>query len=68
MLFRVTTRNVQRSTSNIQLRSGEINPAMLFGFRELGKGSCDIKKNGAAKLFSNLQARGACASLEEPFT
>jgi hypothetical protein len=62
------TRNLQRTTPNIQLRSGEINPAMLFGFRELGKGSSDIKKNGAAKLFSNLQASGACASLEEPFT
>jgi hypothetical protein len=40
----------------------------LFDFRELSKGSCDIKKNGAAKLFSNLQLGGACASLEEPFT
>jgi tetratricopeptide (TPR) repeat protein len=39
----------------------------LFGFRELSKGSCDIRKNGAAKLFSNLQLSGACASLEEPF-
>jgi hypothetical protein len=27
---------------------------MLFGFREPGKGSCDIKKNGAAKLFSKF--------------
>jgi hypothetical protein len=40
----------------------------LFDFRELSKRSCDIKKNGAAKLFSNLQLGGACASLEEPFT
>jgi hypothetical protein len=40
----------------------------LVGFRELSKGSGDIKKNGAARLFSNLQLSGGCASLEEPFT
>jgi hypothetical protein len=58
--------NAQRPTSN----SEEVNLTLrcLFGFRELSKGSCDIKKNGAAKLFSNLQLSGACASLEEPLT
>jgi len=39
----------------------------LFGFRELSKDSCDIKKNGAAKLFSNLQLYDDCASLEGAF-
>jgi len=68
MLFRMKTRNLQRTTPNIQLRSGEFNLAMFGWFRELSKGSCDIEKNGAAKLFSSLQLSGACASLEEAFT
>jgi len=40
----------------------------LVVFLELSKDSRDIKKNGAAKLISNLQLSGACASLEEAFT
>jgi hypothetical protein len=61
------TRNLQRTTSNIQLRSGEIDPATLaWFFIEPGKASGDIK-DGGAKLFSNLQLYGDCASLEGAF-
>jgi hypothetical protein len=60
------TRNAQRPTSNSEVV--KLTLRCLFGFRELGKGSCDIRKNGAAKLFSNLQVSGACASLEERLT
>ena len=61
------TRNLQRTTLNIQLRSGEIDPATFaWFFIELGIASGDIK-DGAAKLFSNLQLYDDCASLEGAF-
>jgi len=66
VLFRMKTPNVQCATSNSEVLN--LTLRCLFGFRELSKDSCDIKKNGAAKLFSNLQLSGACASLEEPLT
>jgi len=40
----------------------------VWFFVEPSQDNGDIKENGAAKLFSNLQLNGACASLEEPFT
>jgi hypothetical protein len=39
----------------------------VWFFVEQSNGSGDIKENGAAKSFSNLQLNGACASLEEAF-
>jgi hypothetical protein len=62
------TRNLQRTTPNVQLGSGEIDPATLvWFFVEPGNASGDIKKNGAAELFSKLQLYGDCASLEGAF-
>jgi hypothetical protein len=46
------TPNVQCSTANIQLRSGEIDPAtFVWFFVEPDKGYGDNKKNGAATIF-----------------
>jgi hypothetical protein len=56
------TRNLQRTTLNIQIRNGELAGRHLFGFRQTGQASGDIKKN-AARSFSNLQLSGACGSL-----
>ncbi len=82
VLFRMKTPNVQpasapdglrrgeRSTSNAQLRSAELSVRRLFGnsLGQVEEAVTSQKRNRAARFFSNLQHRGGCASLEEPFT
>ena len=65
-------RRAERPTSNAQLRRrAESSVRRLFG-NSLGQVEEEAvtaqKQNRAARFFSNLQLRGGCASLEEPFT
>jgi len=74
VLFRMKTRNLQRTTSNIQLRSAEIERSALgverstFAWFLVEKDSGSAKGKRSGKIISNLQLYGGCASLEEAFT